>query len=805
MIGRFVLVGCLFTVSLMWPSEGANSGDGLHWAILWLAAAAFGCWQAVRSGEAASAQEQSWQTVLSRIAPFVVVAGVWVSTAYVFEIQADRRTALNVAFEWTAILAASVLFWQWPAAAFRDQFGRLVVGLALGFAIMGILQHHVVWEQRADWYLERMAAIENWEQTGFDAAAAKQAEGELLAEQVPLTGSAAETFRRRLLDSTEAIGPFALANTLGGFLAAGLVLLIGMIHSAHAAAVVTEASSSTVSSSSASKPNWKSFILAVLWALVIGYALVLTKSRTAWVAAGVGIFWLLNGMRRKSVNFAEPEQEAGGDHLTADRVTNGHDGARRPNGSFGKTVVVVCLIASGLFVAGVAGGAIDREVLFESPRSLRFRLMYWMGTSDLLADHALFGTGPGNFRNTYLQYKLADSSEQILDPHNLPLDAYCSAGLLGLVGLLLLLGTAFLGRARSRCGRPDAEQFVQPRQQKWRCGAFISVAGGATVSFVVWEWFNGADLLAELAKLPDGGLLVLAIPAAVVLVTVTMVQRWSVERTVFQAAFATLLVHLMGAGAFQITAVGLVLICLHRGSCDWFVVAAERDVRGDDRVSGRRFQWFRVWNCGGLVAFGFLAAVIVVYGLIPVRAAQRAFHAGRMAEASGRMELAVSILNVGISADEFDVKLRQRKAELLAYSLIAGISGQEDSALNSDVHMLESQRVIAACDDWSHADSTGYRQFVLRSEVLESLWKLQQEKDQMQSAISAMSEAVDRYPTNAESLSRLALLQKSAGLDGEARTTASTALQQDGINRNWGHAELYLDDASVEQLNQILK
>ena len=75
---------------------------------------------------------------------------------------------LIVSFMWpsegTAILAASVLFWQFQAGQFRQRMGAVLIGLGLGIAVMGVLQYHVVWEQRAEWYLERMTAIEAWQQ-----------------------------------------------------------------------------------------------------------------------------------------------------------------------------------------------------------------------------------------------------------------------------------------------------------------------------------------------------------------------------------------------------------------------------------------------------------------------------------------------------------------------------------------------------------------------------------------------------------------------------------------------------------------
>ena len=113
--------------------------------------------------------------------------------------------------------------------------------------------------------------------------------------------------------------------------------------------------------------------------------------------------------------------------------------------------------------------------------------------------------------------------------------------------------------------------------------------------------------------------------------------------------------------------------------------------------------------------------------------------------------------------------------------------------------------MLAACDDWEGADLMGHHPFVLRSRVWDSLWQLQGQKKQLHSAIAEMEQAVERYPTNVESLSRLAMLQDDAGLNREAQVMAASALQQEETNRNWGHAELYLDEKVLVQLNQIVK
>ena len=87
------------------------------------------------------------------------------------------------------------------------------------------------------------------------------------------------------------------------------------------------------------------------------------------------------------------------------------------------------------------------------------------------------GVGPGNFRYAYLRYKLPESSEEILDPHNLFLEVWATAGFGAFLALLaaLILGLRNLlgppatpdSKSASRSGRsgPDApDPSADPRR-----------------------------------------------------------------------------------------------------------------------------------------------------------------------------------------------------------------------------------------------------------------------------------------------------------------------------------------------------
>ena len=111
------------------------------------------------------------------------------------------------------------------------------------------------------------------------------------------------------------------------------------------------------------------------------------------------------------------------------------------------------LAAAGVTARGVSGRPswspgcrarlLDREVLTQSTMSLRYRWEYWQGAWGVITGGATsvwqalsspffwWGVGPGNFGGPYLKYKLPQSSEEILDPHNLFLEVWATAGVLG--------------------------------------------------------------------------------------------------------------------------------------------------------------------------------------------------------------------------------------------------------------------------------------------------------------------------------------------------------------------------------------
>ncbi|HZN34166.1 MAG TPA: O-antigen ligase family protein, partial [Pirellulaceae bacterium] len=218
----------------------------------------------------------------------------------------------------------------------------------------------------------------------------------ILAENdIPLDQPSQVAQFENRLRSVEPLGTFALTNSLAGLLAPWLCAALAVALAVRAV------------------PQQRRTLLAALaFAVVLAACLVLTKSRTAYLATAAGV--VLVGL------YCRP---------------SGWRLDWRIPAAAGGMLVVLGLVAVYL-------GGLDAQVLSEAPKSVLYRLEYWRATAALIADHPLFGCGPGNFKSVYAEYKLPQASETISEPHNFLLEVWATSGTPGVV-LLLLMVVAF--------------------------------------------------------------------------------------------------------------------------------------------------------------------------------------------------------------------------------------------------------------------------------------------------------------------------------------------------------------------------
>lgn len=664
--------------------------------------------------------------------------GFWLSTWHVFRVHGDRRAALNLSFEWTAIVAACCLAVRLIRKRSDLQLVvNLLVTLGIGLSAMGIVQHHVTYVHRAVWYQQ---------QVGHASFSELQRIG------VPTDGPGRALFEGRLLDSTEPVGTFALANTLGGVLAVVLVLL--------AAAMIE-------TFRSVDRRNILCWIVVATYSGVVGYCLLLTKSRTAWVgcALGVGVLFL---QQRRSLSVWL--------RLFV----------------FGGTCIAV--ISS----VGLVTGAIDKEVLLEAPKSLQYRLFYWVGATGVISESPVWGSGPGNFRQAYLAHKVAESSEEILDPHNLFFDAWCSGGLIGFVGICLL--SVFLLRNMFRpSGGSGGADATNVRVRRLTGRPVIVAILSATMVFLGWRWFSGGpfwDFVSEDFFLSEN--LLLLIPT-VACVSVLLVDRFVyVPSTAIRAAASCLLVHLLGAGGLQISVLGTLLFVLYTlSSFRW-------DLPEKTINSVTSYNLPRV-----AAAFCCVAGILAIaFGVLPVLRSESAVALAEFRLSQGDRSAADLAFDEAIAADQLSVRLRQRKVEQMAYEFMKTAGRYAQNSESPDVLRNglydEFRSAVDACDDLIEADRRGVLGYVYRGQITAIMSRATADFAMLNDAVDDLRHVVDTYPTNASHQTSLALLYDEVGNKNLAVGFATSALQQDELNRSWGHADRYLDGDLVAKLKDIV-
>ncbi|MCH7685599.1 MAG: O-antigen ligase family protein, partial [Planctomycetes bacterium] len=431
-----------------------------------------------------------------------------------------------------------------------------IVATSVVLAGLGLWQHYVSIPQTAeivDKQIKELTRLENASASGLTSDASRRQELRRELRIIPHEEPARKLFLQRLF-SREPFGLFALANSFAGLLLPALFLAVGLVLG--------------VRRTNSPRTFFITAVLIVIVLLIV-FCLLLTKSRTAWVGLAAGLFtWGLLRLQR------------------------GESPALKQKLVWGLSIL---LILVGFFaVAGLSGG-LDREVISEAPKSLKYRLQYWNGAWKVIQNRPLLGTGPGNFRQHYLQHKAPESSEEISDPHNLVLDVWTSGGIVGVIGLMgfCIVGIRTLLNANPsgvgvtlQAVQNDEHKADRSKKQK-RSGTprphlrmshplMIGVASSFLVVYCI-GWLFGADLDHRLALLFIGWMVLTTVLAA----TLKLVHLPS---ECLVGACVALLVHLLGAGGIEMPAITQTLFVL-------FALGTMKISLGDENSSNdQRFQ-----------------------------------------------------------------------------------------------------------------------------------------------------------------------------------------------------------------------
>ncbi len=355
-----------------------------------------------------------------------------------------------------------------------------------------------------------------------------------------VAGSAEAMQFTNRLESLEPLGPFALTNSLAGLMAAWLVFLAVSLSSQRA---------SFSAQSKVQKAKLGSLILGAV--LMVGFfvTLLLTKSRSAWLASLVCL-------------------------LAACMV---HPALRQQGWSLANRFRISVAAITVVCVVAIAGVLIrDPMIVAEAGKSMSYRLDYWRGAVALIEAKPWTGYGVANFQENYNRVKVITASESPADPHNFLLETAAAGGLPLLFFLVSILVILFLKMLE--LSRLPALEAASPFQSKAPLtdGGRPAIALGGLVGCVGILLFgiflSDADSLAS-------SLFFVMVAISVFLMVERV--RWIVNNqecaTVCLIAASVILIHLLASGGWMqpglmntvCVLVGLAFGMNHAGSLAW--------------------------------------------------------------------------------------------------------------------------------------------------------------------------------------------------------------------------------------------
>lgn len=537
-------------------------------------------------------------------------------------------------------------------------------------------------------------------------------------------------------------GTFALSNTLGGFLACGLILLLGTFHG-------MEKRTKTIGK--------------IGLVLLVFACLALTRCRSGFVAIGVGVLLLgvlpfrhRFGLSRKSL----------------------------------AAVLIGMTILAGL--VGLTGSG--KTFFSGAKRSLGFRLEYWEASLGMIRDYPLFGCGSGNFKHTYTKYKLPVSSEEIADPHNFAVEIAATAGLpallvfCGVFGVLMIRSSGFFPSINSfssadrNFGFDDtASHVIGPNRLFWGallgCWAafFLSFATGigsgisfplaASVAFPLVAW------IFSLSQSKNGESLQISSPVIVV-------------------AIFVLLVHFSAAGGISVSSSALVLWVLAAIVANRYEIPKTEDEMEFSPESNRFSPIpFYLIALLGTVSLG----AVYHFNLKPV---QRALFLNMQWESEPKTQWMrrIELLRQSVLADPWSSRIRNNLASELFPVWLTATEGQFGSSSELDWRneMLNTQQIMLR-----RAPRSSALHF-LAAERVYAMFRQTGEIGFREQSLLLYREAIDRYPNNASFRARYAVILWEADLRKDAVEQGKRAIFLDDT---MPHQDQKL---STEQRNAVL-
>lgn len=833
------------------PTEGTVQGDTLGIVLGWCIVLALLGWIGLRGTR--------WRLQCDGLLWSVglLAGGHILSGCLVLATSGDKRAAFNLTWEWLGLAVSfPLLRLILASSAARREWTVIAIGAVVTLSAYGLFQRVYVYPQTIADYQKVRGELDEAERKAHENLAAGQSyqvqtqiqnlQAKLIRQGVQphmLSGSSRIMFEGRLLHSTEVLGRFALANTFAGLLLVWwIILLVQTLAQIRSGIRSSEPDSNRSVFNLAHRfPQFSrilGFTFLVSSVVLVGYCLLLTKSRTAYFGSLVGLStWSILAVLKS-----------------------------RPEGRRILLWILSVLAAIVLLVViALTTGGLDRFVLAEAPKSLQYRLEYWWSSLQVIQEAPFWGIGPGQFRQHYLVHKLPQSSEEIADPHNLILDVWANGGLLALVGLgwlalEILRSVSCVGhsavrvREESAPEKSDSSGSIPPNaisQQEIAIATSVrdsvpSAGPFKKIKNLTIPHFNdsrrsGIGIPELSTSLPGGWRSPIRIGALASLIVVwaiggmvdttlwLLVGGWAVsialldrslprlgpQGELFVAASCGLLVHLLGAGGIAMPAITQLLVVLaifsraavFESESGLQVVSAGSDLDRNSiaedtlkqQVGGltkpRRLQ---KWFDPGWIGSGATAVIgLVLFGACFVTAAQPVWlcqAALEQADFTNSLQKRDQYVRKATTLDPLSPDPWEKLARL-AYQKWKSAADPDDRDFETAV---QAQRQAIALNPLGFQ---GYRS--LGEFFVERVRRKGSPQDK-QAAIAAFQTALRQYPHQAE---LAAIAAEGFMVVGEPKLMADAArqaLDQDDINHLAQHADKWLTAETRLRIKELL-
>jgi hypothetical protein len=679
------------------------------------------------------------------------------------------RSILNVVWQWLAMGLLWLLVREWlRSAVVRRATIVVLLAMAAGLSSLGFYQVLVTMPRDR-------AAFER------DPEGSLQAAGIVAPVGSPLRAQYEDRLRSR-----EPLATFALTNSLAGFLVPWLLVATLFI----VAPEMSATSGGTQSFTTRIRAG------ALILVVVIGACLLITKSRSGYVATLVGMSgiagWLLGA------------PWSGWFSVRQSRDVGARDDASHPQreavisrGQLAIALSVAAMLLVLLVGVMVRFGLLDIQVLTEARKSLGYRGEYWIATWAMIQDHPWWGCGPGNFQDFYAAYKLPQASEMIADPHNFLLEIAALAGLPAAIVWLVTLATYSWQVLR---GHPEREasatpatrgqEQVQPLLARSRATKSAgTVASGAVAAaarvaaaerWLIYGGAVGGLPLAYLAALlmgmtVDEGVWLVGLPAAGLVVWLfdPWVRAGEVPRRLLILPLLALGIHLLAAGGIGFAGVSLT----------WWVLGAlllssrELPAAGSNLSSTSPRETALSWFAAPRLAWGVLGGVTAILLAIftltmyrPLLTGRVALERGDQAWLSGQAAEAGAWYLAAQAEDRWNAEPWVR------------LAGWHQRAWNDARREQDWSDLLAAAAQVDRLHGRSQQVCSEMSSMFRGAYRATDRREALDQAIYWAERAVGNFPNGALVHARLAQLYHWRGDHQLARSEAETALRLDELN-----------------------